>query len=151
MRDIQYLADGHHVDDAGNLIACAYVDVRVRTLLVHQAEGFRERGLAVSLSDNPTPSTTAPGSMRTSATGCRSAAASSGRPRSASQPPPTGGTTGWATASARSAVRGRRSSSVSMRSGGNAPRWAARITARARRPRWAGNGGAIARPGNRQP
>ena len=33
------------------------VDVRVRTLLVHQAEGFRERGLAVSLSYNPTPST----------------------------------------------------------------------------------------------
>ena len=33
------------------------VDVRVRTLLVHQAEGFRERGVAVSLSYNPTPST----------------------------------------------------------------------------------------------
>ena len=33
------------------------VDVRVRTLLVHQAEGFRERGMAVSLSYNPTPST----------------------------------------------------------------------------------------------
>ena len=33
------------------------VDVRVRTLLVHQAEGFRERGMSVSLSYNPTPST----------------------------------------------------------------------------------------------
>ena len=33
------------------------VDVRVRTLLVHQAEGFRERGLAISLSYTPTPST----------------------------------------------------------------------------------------------
>ena len=33
------------------------VDVRVRTLVVHQAEGFRERGVAVSFSYNPTPST----------------------------------------------------------------------------------------------
>ena len=33
------------------------VDVRVRTLVMHQAEGFRERGVAVSLSYNPTPST----------------------------------------------------------------------------------------------
>ena len=33
------------------------VDVRVRTLVVHQAAGFRERGVAVSLSYNPTPST----------------------------------------------------------------------------------------------
>ena len=33
------------------------VDVRVRTLLVHQAEGFRERGMALSLSYNPAPST----------------------------------------------------------------------------------------------
>ncbi|MCY4025205.1 MAG: hypothetical protein OXH75_02690, partial [Acidobacteria bacterium] len=33
------------------------VDVRVRMLVVHQAEGFRERGLAVSLSWDPTPST----------------------------------------------------------------------------------------------
>ena len=32
-------------------------DLRVRTLLVHQAEGFRERGMALSLSYNPTPST----------------------------------------------------------------------------------------------
>ena len=33
------------------------VDVRVRTLLVHQAEGFRERGVSVSVSYDPTPST----------------------------------------------------------------------------------------------
>ena len=33
------------------------VDVRVRTLVMHQAEGFRERGMAVSLSYNPTPQT----------------------------------------------------------------------------------------------
>ena len=33
------------------------VDVRVRMLVVHEAEGFRERGMAVSLSYNPTPST----------------------------------------------------------------------------------------------
>ena len=33
------------------------VDVRVRMLLVHQAEGFSERGMSVSLSYNPTPST----------------------------------------------------------------------------------------------
>ena len=32
-------------------------DVRVRTLLVHQAEGFRERGVALTFSYNPTPST----------------------------------------------------------------------------------------------
>ena len=33
------------------------VDVRVRMLVVHQAEGFRERGMALSLSYSPTPST----------------------------------------------------------------------------------------------
>ena len=33
------------------------VDVQVRTLLVHQAEEFTERGVAVSLSYNPRPST----------------------------------------------------------------------------------------------
>ena len=33
------------------------VDVRVRILVVHQAEGFQERGMAVSLSYDPTPST----------------------------------------------------------------------------------------------
>ena len=32
------------------------VDLRVRTLVLHQAEGFRERGLALSLSYTPTPS-----------------------------------------------------------------------------------------------
>ena len=42
------------VSDASTGLA---VDVRVRTLLVHQAEGFQERGVAVSLSYNPTPST----------------------------------------------------------------------------------------------
>ena len=31
------------------------LDVRVRTLVVHQAEGFRERGVALSFSYNPTP------------------------------------------------------------------------------------------------
>ena len=33
------------------------VDVRVRTLLVHQDEGFRERGVSVSFSYDPTPQT----------------------------------------------------------------------------------------------
>ena len=28
MGGFEYLADGHHVDDAGNLIACTYVDFR---------------------------------------------------------------------------------------------------------------------------
>ena len=42
------------VSDAATGLA---VDVRVRTLVVHQAAGFRERGMAVSLSYNPTPST----------------------------------------------------------------------------------------------
>ena len=28
MRSFEYLADGHHVDDAGNLICCTYVDFR---------------------------------------------------------------------------------------------------------------------------
>ena len=41
------------VSDAGTGLA---VDVRVRTLLVHQDEDFSERGVAVSLSYNPTPS-----------------------------------------------------------------------------------------------
>ena len=41
------------VSDAGTGLA---VDVRVRTLLVHQAEGFSERGVALSLSYTPTPS-----------------------------------------------------------------------------------------------
>ena len=42
------------VSDASTGLA---VDVRVRMLVMHQAEGFRERGMAVSLSYNPTPST----------------------------------------------------------------------------------------------
>ena len=33
------------------------VDVRVRTLVMHQADGFSERGMALSLSYNPMPST----------------------------------------------------------------------------------------------
>ena len=33
------------------------VDIRVRTLVVHQADGFAERGLSISVSYNPTPST----------------------------------------------------------------------------------------------
>ena len=33
------------------------VDVRVRTLMMHQAEGVRERGVALTFSYNPTPST----------------------------------------------------------------------------------------------
>ena len=40
--------------DSGTGLA---VDVNVRTLLVHQAEGFSERGVAFSLSWDPTPST----------------------------------------------------------------------------------------------
>ena len=42
------------VSDAATGLA---VDVRVRTLLVHQDEDFSERGVSVSLSYNPTPST----------------------------------------------------------------------------------------------
>ena len=42
------------VSDAATGLA---VDVQVRVLVVHQAAGFRERGMAVSLSYNPTPST----------------------------------------------------------------------------------------------
>ena len=33
------------------------IDVRVRMLVMHQADGFSERGMALSLSYNPTPST----------------------------------------------------------------------------------------------
>ena len=40
--------------DSGTGLA---VDVHVRTLLVHEAEGFSERGVAFSLSYDPTPST----------------------------------------------------------------------------------------------
>ena len=42
------------VSDASTGLA---VDLRVRTLVLHQAAGFRERGMALSLSYNPTPST----------------------------------------------------------------------------------------------
>ena len=53
---------GAGVDIAASLIASdpwtgLSVDVRVRTLLVHQDEGFRERGVSVSFSYDPTPST----------------------------------------------------------------------------------------------
>ena len=53
---------GAGVDVGGGLVAShpssgLAVDVRVRTLLVHEAEGFYERGVSLSLSWNPTPST----------------------------------------------------------------------------------------------
>ena len=53
---------GRGADVAASLIASdprtgLSVDVRVRTLLVHQDEGFRERGVSVSFSYDPTPST----------------------------------------------------------------------------------------------
>ena len=53
---------GSGVDVGGGVIVAAgstglSVDLRVRMLVVHQAEGFRERGVSVSLSYNPTPST----------------------------------------------------------------------------------------------
>ena len=48
------LGGGLIVSDSSTGLA---VDVRVRMLVVHQAEGFRERGMAVSLRYDPTPST----------------------------------------------------------------------------------------------
>ena len=53
---------GAGIDVGGGLVAAhatsgLAVDVRVRTLLVHEAEGFREHGVSLSLSWNPTPST----------------------------------------------------------------------------------------------
>ncbi len=53
---------GAGIDLGGGLTVSApstglSVDVRVRPLLVHQAEGFRERGMSVSLSYNSRPST----------------------------------------------------------------------------------------------
>ena len=48
------LGAGFGFSDSGTGLA---VDVHVRTLLVHQAEGFAERGAAFSLSYDPTPST----------------------------------------------------------------------------------------------
>ena len=48
------IGGGLIVSDAASGLA---VDVRVRMLLVHEAEGFQERGVSVSLSYNPTPQT----------------------------------------------------------------------------------------------
>ena len=48
------VGDGLVMADATTGLA---VDVRVRTLVVHQAEGLRERGLALSLNYTQTPST----------------------------------------------------------------------------------------------
>ncbi|MYK50213.1 MAG: hypothetical protein F4032_00440 [Gemmatimonadetes bacterium] len=53
---------GAGVDLAGSLIALnplsgLSADVRVRTLLVHQAKGFQDKGVAISFSYNPQPST----------------------------------------------------------------------------------------------
>ncbi len=53
---------GAGVDIGGGLIVSDTLsglsaDVRVRMLLVHEAEGFRERGVSVSFSYNPTPQT----------------------------------------------------------------------------------------------
>ncbi len=53
---------GSGLDIAGGLVVSdpltgLEVDMRVRTLLVHEAEGYRERGMAVSFSYNPSPST----------------------------------------------------------------------------------------------
>ena len=128
------IGGGLTVSDASTGLA---VDMRMRMLVVHQAEGFQERGMSVSFSYAPTPSTplgfaarvapswggqatsgprrfgpgrrwvaweaastrAAVGSMRSSATGCRWAAASSGRRASASRPRPRGGDTASATPS----------------------------------------------------
>ena len=53
---------GAGIDVGGGFVASdaatgLAVDVRVRTLVLHQAEGFRERGVALSVSYTPTPST----------------------------------------------------------------------------------------------
>ena len=53
---------GAGVDVGGGLILAdsstgLALDVRMRMLVVHQADGFRERGMALSLSYDPTPST----------------------------------------------------------------------------------------------
>ena len=42
------------VSDAGSGLS---VDLRIRTLLVHEAEGFSERGVTLAISYNPTPTT----------------------------------------------------------------------------------------------
>ena len=54
--------NGAGVDVGGGLIVSDAVtglsaDIRVRMLLAHQDEGFRDRGMSVSFSYNPTPST----------------------------------------------------------------------------------------------
>ena len=54
--------NGAGVDVGGGLIVSDAVtglsaDVRVRMLLVHQDRGFRDRGVSISFSYNPTPST----------------------------------------------------------------------------------------------
>ena len=61
-RDGEDAETGVGADVAASLIASdpwtgLSVDVRVRTLLVHQDEGFRERGVSVSFSYDPTPQT----------------------------------------------------------------------------------------------
>ena len=53
---------GSGLDIAGGLVVSdpltgLEVDMRVRTLLIHEAEGYGERGMAVSFSYNPSPST----------------------------------------------------------------------------------------------
>ena len=53
---------GAGIDVGGGLVVAdastgLAIDMRVRTLLVHQAEGFSERGVSVSVSYNPRPST----------------------------------------------------------------------------------------------
>ena len=61
-KDGGHAETGRGADVAASLIASdpltgLSVDVRVRTLLVHQAQGFRERGVSVSFSYDPTPQT----------------------------------------------------------------------------------------------
>ena len=53
---------GGGMDIAGGLVLSSpsngvMVDVRARTLLIHQAEGFQDKGVAISFSYNPRPST----------------------------------------------------------------------------------------------
>ena len=53
---------GAGVDIGGGVIVAdrgtgLSVDVRVRMLLAHQADEFRERGLSIAVSFDPTPST----------------------------------------------------------------------------------------------
>ncbi len=61
-RDAGDAETGSGMDIAGGLIVSEpsmglSADVRVRMLLVHQAEGFRDRGVSMSFSFDPTPST----------------------------------------------------------------------------------------------